>query len=473
MRLLFAGFLALCSAAAADVGKPARPPLPVAEPAQTAAVAEWLRRSALPLQTVVAGNGFADLQSFKRVLADVRIVGLGEATHGTREFFQFKHRMVEFLVREMGFTLFIIEGSYAGVAALDEYVLRGGDGDPGADLTALMSRTLAVVWNTEEFQAMLLWMRDYNRSQPVDRKVRFLGFDPQLAEPSALALLGYLKRVAPDLVANATAAIKHLYPVNHKWAYSTFPRQPAAVRRAARDRLLKLLGQLALERPRLIAAGPAEEYEAALQHVRLLLQSDEIRNFSEDAREPRMAENVEHLLLRAGAGARAILWAHNFHLSRAAGGFRPWGRKTDFQPMGSHLARRFGASYYSLGFAFDHGGFQAGDEDAESAQAPFDGFREFSLPASAAGEAGWLLAQGGPLYLIDLRAIEAGEPAARWLASPQAMRWVGAGFSSKWPPSEFTESVVLKDHFDGLFFVAKTSRARPLPFNPTARPYKG
>jgi erythromycin esterase len=70
--------------------------------AQQAVIAELKSRS-IAITSVEAGNGFDDLQPLKRVFKDVRIIGLGEETHGTREFFQFKHRMVEFLVKEMDF----------------------------------------------------------------------------------------------------------------------------------------------------------------------------------------------------------------------------------------------------------------------------------------------------------------------------------------------------------------------------------
>src|SRR5215510_12728002 len=77
---------------------------------QTETVSNWLSRSAIRLKSVEAGHSFDDLQPLKSILKDVRIVGLGEGTHGTREFFQIKHRLLEFLVNEMGFTLFVMEG---------------------------------------------------------------------------------------------------------------------------------------------------------------------------------------------------------------------------------------------------------------------------------------------------------------------------------------------------------------------------
>jgi erythromycin esterase len=432
-----------------------------------------LRQAALPLNGVEAGRGFDDLEPLRARLEGVRIVGLGEATHGTREFFQFKHRTVEFLARELGFTLFILEGSYAGVGPLNDYVL--GRAGP-ADVTAQMARSLAVIWNTEEVREMLNWMRDYNRAQPEARKLRFLGFDPQLAAPSAEALLAYLRRVAPSQVARARKAMRHLTPVTHEWAYETFPSRPLAERKAARRQLMEFASWLAGQHRRLIAASSEAQYRDAMQWVQLLLQSDEIRNFSGDARENHMADNIDYLLDRAGPGARAILWAHNFHLSRVAEGFRPWESETDFRPMGSFLARRHGAAYYAIGFAFDHGAFQAGDEDAEreaESAGAFGGMREFTLPPSPVNELGARLSLAGPLYLLDLRGATTRGAMADWLNTPQPMRWIGAEFSRKWPAGNYTTPVMLRDHFDALFFVRETTRARPLPYDAGVRPYRG
>src|SRR5262245_265918 len=89
----------------------------------------WLQQHAVPLTTVEAGNGFADLQPLKPVIGNARIVALGEATHGTREFFQLKHRLLEFLVTEMGFTTFAMEANWPESLAVNDYV-QHGRGDP-------------------------------------------------------------------------------------------------------------------------------------------------------------------------------------------------------------------------------------------------------------------------------------------------------------------------------------------------------
>ena len=87
------------------------------------AVTKWLANNAVPLQGIKSGGGYADLHSLKRIFQDVRIIGLGEATHGTLEFFVFKHRLLEFLVKEMNVRVLAIETGYSSTAQINDYVM--------------------------------------------------------------------------------------------------------------------------------------------------------------------------------------------------------------------------------------------------------------------------------------------------------------------------------------------------------------
>src|SRR5215213_4011384 len=97
-------------------------------PAEIEQVTKWLTSHAIELKSVEEKESFADLKPLKQVLRGVRIVGLGEATHGSHEFFRLKRRLVEFLVKEEGFTLFAMELSYAASSAINDYVLYGKGG---------------------------------------------------------------------------------------------------------------------------------------------------------------------------------------------------------------------------------------------------------------------------------------------------------------------------------------------------------
>src|SRR5579864_4688137 len=119
---------------------------------------DWIRKNAIPLQTVEAGNGFSDMQPLKKIVGEARIVALGEATHGTREFFQLKHRMIEFLASQMGFTIFSIEANMPEAYRLNDFLLNG-KGDPRQLLKGMYFWT----WDTQEVLDMILWMREFNR----------------------------------------------------------------------------------------------------------------------------------------------------------------------------------------------------------------------------------------------------------------------------------------------------------------------
>jgi erythromycin esterase-like protein len=145
-------------------------PLP---PEADGATMQALAEQTIPLAAVQPRSGFEDLQALKPILEGKRIVALGEATHGTREFFQMKHRMLEFLVTEMGFTHFGMETGSETAVVIDDYI-HGGTGDPRT--------VLYWPWATEEVMEMLDWMRAYNADPRNTRKLTFHGIDPIAGE---------------------------------------------------------------------------------------------------------------------------------------------------------------------------------------------------------------------------------------------------------------------------------------------------
>jgi erythromycin esterase-like protein len=150
------------------------------------------------------------MQPLKAVVGDARVVSLGEATHGTREFFQVKHRMLEFLASEMGFTIFSIEANMPEAYRLNDYVLKG-TGDPAQLLKGLYFWT----WDTEEVLDMIRWMRAFNASGR--GRIEFTGFDmqfPTVALQNATAFVTrYDQAYAPTWqTTNADAARAALAP---------------------------------------------------------------------------------------------------------------------------------------------------------------------------------------------------------------------------------------------------------------------
>lgn len=135
-----------------------------------------LHDNSFPLETVDAGSGFDDLQPLRAILEDKRIVALGEASHGTSEFFRMKHRLLEFLVQEMGFQHFGMELSPANGQLLNAYIT--GE-------TAVLPRVLYWPWSTAEVVEMLDWMRAYNADPASPHQLTFHGIDPIVGQRDA------------------------------------------------------------------------------------------------------------------------------------------------------------------------------------------------------------------------------------------------------------------------------------------------
>src|SRR5262245_62444 len=176
------------------------------------AVITWLQQNAIPIQYVEAGNGFSDLQPLKQMLKDTKVVGLGESTHGTREMFQLKHRLLEFLVTEMGYDAFAIEASFSACQPINDYVLYGI-----GDRAAVVTGQWYVPWDTEEISDMLDWLRAYNQGVPDEKKVKFYGVDITRNDIGRKAVLDYLRKVASDRLAPTEALFEALAPEEAKW----------------------------------------------------------------------------------------------------------------------------------------------------------------------------------------------------------------------------------------------------------------
>jgi erythromycin esterase-like protein len=154
-------------------------------------VTEWVRGNAIRLNTPEAGHGFQDMEPLKKVVGNARIVSLGEATHGSREFFQLKHRMLEFLATEMGFTIFSIEANMPEAYKLNDFVLKG-EGDPATLIKGMYFWT----WDTEEVLDMVRWMREFNKSGK--GRVEFTGFDMQTPNVALGIVKDFVAKVDPE-----------------------------------------------------------------------------------------------------------------------------------------------------------------------------------------------------------------------------------------------------------------------------------
>jgi erythromycin esterase-like protein len=204
-------------------------PVVILHAQQADPVIDWIRTHAVPLKTPEAGKGFDDMRPLRALIGQARIVSLGEATHGSREFFQLKHRMLEFLASEMGFSIFSIEANMPEAYRLNDYVLEG-KGDPAQLLRGMYFWT----WDTEEVLAMIRWMREFNHSGK--GRVQFTGFDMQTPTVAATIVRDFTARYDTPFLTDVDAARKVSETANTNTnagpafgvATATFPANRAA-----------------------------------------------------------------------------------------------------------------------------------------------------------------------------------------------------------------------------------------------------
>ncbi len=294
-------------------------------------VTSWFKSAAIPLDSTSPESGWDDLRRMESTIGNARIVAMGEATHGTREFFQLKHRMLEFLVEKKGFTVFGIEANWPESLAINDYVLNG-TGDATEALDSLYFWT----WNTGEMLDMIQWMRKYNQDPKHANKVKFFGFDMQVAHVAVRNAERYLEKVDPGEAKLASTLLAPLSDANRERESANKSKY---FWQKTEGMIESFLGSLERRKKVYVEASSLEEWTLARHNLEIVRQAvemhsvDRLGNFS--PRDQAMATNVEWILDQEGPESKIMLWAHNGHVSTA-----PLG---EGESMGMVLRKTYGA----------------------------------------------------------------------------------------------------------------------------------
>ncbi|MFQ5926835.1 MAG: erythromycin esterase family protein [Terriglobia bacterium] len=424
--------------------------LPGCRPArQEAEVIEWMRQNAIPLATVEAGHGFDDMQPLKAVIGDARIVALGESTHGTREIYQLKHRMLEFLANEMGFTLFGFESPWPEGLALNDYVLHG-KGDP----VELLRRAVFGVFYSQEVFDTIEWMRQYNERVPPEGRVQFCGIDLRGTRTAARVVTDYLRKVDPDYAARLEPTLqllrkKEIEPIYSGWPPRGEPPDPEEMAKVDKD-VPGLFHRFFLKQAEYIARSSEPEWRLARHHARIMFQTAEVyRKNAWPLRDLYMAANVEWILNQEPPGSKMVLSAHNGHVS--------FGEFQTGAAMGHHLKKKFGSGVVVFGFAFHQGAFRGTDFRKKAKRR--GALTTFTVEPAPDDSLDAVLAKVGfPIFVLDLR--KAPQPVAEWFQQERRTREVGGGIVEG---QSMFRKLPVGDHYDALIFIDTTTALRPGP----------
>jgi erythromycin esterase len=408
---------------------------------QHAKIVSWIKKNAIPIKTCSPESGLDDLQALVPLLEGARVVALGEATHGAREFSQLKQRILELLVEVMGFRTFGLESNFAECSFIDRYVLTG-EGNPRSVMATI---EFCPSWNTVEMLALIEWMRRYNEKSP-PKKVRFYGFDMQYPARTVQALLRYLDAVDPRYANKIKIQLAPL-GTGLLLQYVFADYSPLAVKRLART-IFSIEGRLALKQRLYRQRSSDEEWERASQHSRVLAQAFAMVVTQDgQVRDRSMAENA-HWILEQDEDAKVALWAHNSHVSF---------QKTTLRPMGHYLKQWHKEDFLSVGFAFYEGSFLAYDWTTDPDNQK--GLQVCTVGPSPVGSLGEILAKVDcPIFAIDLR--KCPPDVAAGLGERFSLWETGGAFLG--PEETLIQSAPIKN-YDLLIFVEKTNSTTENP----------
>jgi protein-L-isoaspartate(D-aspartate) O-methyltransferase len=313
--------------------------------------AQLIRECAEPFDTIES----ADLGGLLERIGGARVVLLGEATHGTAEFYRMRARVTQELVTRRGFTIVAVEADWPDAARVDRYV-RDADGRPM--IGKAFARFPTWMWRNREAEEFAGWLHDHNRtlSDPALR-IGFFGLDLYSLYTSIDVVLAYLDQVDPDAARRARGR----YGCLAQWEGepSWYGRELfGGNHRSCEAEVLRALEEL-LQRRLEYIEHDGDRFLDAVQNARLVASAE--RYYRElclgsvhtwNLRDQHMFETLRSLLESRGPDARAVVWAHNSHLGDAAA--TEMGLRGELNV--GHLCRReFGDGAYLVGFGTDRG----------------------------------------------------------------------------------------------------------------------
>ncbi len=406
-----------------------------------------IRSLARPLRTDGDLDGLVDR------FGGARLVCIGEASHGTHEYYSWRARLSRRLIEERGFTWIGVEGDWPDCWRINRWV-RGQD-DQDLDARGLLGgfeRWPTWMWANEEVAEFLTWLREWNAERPAAERVGFYGLDVYSLWDSLRRIIGWLEENAPDAAEAAMQAWRCFIPYRedpHEYAWST-----RLVPETCEPDVVALLGEV---RNRALAS-PGDDEEAfdawqnaevaagAEHYYRIMVRGD---RESWNIRDRHMVDTVDRLARHLGPTARGLVWEHNTHVGDA--------RATDMAragmvTVGQLLRERHGTSDVALiGCAGHRGTVVAGAAW---------GAPEVVLPVPVArpGSHEDLLHRAlGEPAVLDFAADRGGT----WLRARLGHRAIGVVYQPRHEEGNYVPTE-MGARYDALLWFEETQALRPL-----------
>ena len=303
-----------------------------------------IARAALPLPAL---DDPAFAEPFDR-FADKRVVLLGEASHGTAEFYRARAEITRRLVERHGFNIVAVEADWPDASSIDRYV-RGRPAP--ADTEPPFKRFPTWMWRNTEVARLIGWLRAHNAERPPEARAGFHGLDLYNLGSSITEVLAYLDKTDPEAAAEARTRYGCLTP----WADdpARYGRRALSQGYSRCERAVVDVCQELLRRQR--ADGRDDELLDASANARLIASAEQYYRVmyygdadSWNLRDTHMADTLDQLLRTRGPDSKAVVWAHNSHIGDARATDMSWSRGE--LNLGQLCRERYGAEAALVGF---------------------------------------------------------------------------------------------------------------------------
>lgn len=416
------------------------------------AVSILVREVAEPIQDIETSA----IDSLIDRIGDARVVLLGEATHGTSEFYRMRARITRELIKKLGFDFVAVEADWPDAARIDAYVI--GDQPRSNVQFTPFARFPTWMWRNREVEEFIGWLRSWNssRDEPAER-AGFHGLDLYSMFTSIAVVLAYLDDVDPDAARVARARYGALMP---------WQKDPAAYGlavlqgryEASEDAVVAMLKDM-LQRRLDYAIEDGERFFDAAQNARVVADAERYYRAmyygpaaSWNLRDQHMFDTLVSLLAFYGPESRAVVWEHNSHVGNALA--------TEMSLRGEHnvgqLCRsRFGGKAYIVGFGTDHGTVAAASNWDEPMQ------RMRVRPSRPDSYERVFHDSAVPAFLLHLRDPKRAEVREELMA-PRLERAIGVVYRPETELASHYFQAILPDQFDEIVWFDETSAVEPL-----------
>lgn len=418
-------------------------------------IEKWIEKNAVEIQSIEPDSNDKDLLKLSPILKDKKIIGMGDATHGTKEFFVLKHKIIEYLIRNENCTAIALELPLHTGVPINNYVLTGE-----GDIDELLKK--AWWWHkTEEIKDFLVWLKDYNTNPDNKKKVSFYGFDSQGFGNNVFQIFEYFKKVEPRF----DEIIKPSYDFMAEYDFFNYASF-TPYRKQKHDEIInKFKNILETNQDKYIAKSSKEEYlltKARLNTFRANIEMNKENTSYMKARSEANIENIKYISKMQEPDSKIVVWAHNGHITSdeyimqeffnfdTKNGFYEINRQTKDILLGCMLREYFGDKYFTIGFEFNSGGFAA----LEARKV-----KEFTVDTPEKNTLPYLLNEAkvkSDCYFLELNKKKMDKDTYSYFRSVQFVHEIGAAYMSR-----YVKKIPITS-YNSLIFIRNTTAVQML-----------